>query len=81
MNEIKRNQSIGVPKPLVDGPEKVSGKALYSGDFVPKNWMDNHFDVLRAWQKEGLLDWIGNRIVLTKKGLLVADALTAELSL
>ena len=37
MNEIKRNQSIGVPKPLVDGPEKVSGKALYSGDFVPKN--------------------------------------------
>ena len=46
-----------------------------------KKWMDNHFDVLRAWQKEGLLDWIGNRIVLTKKGLLVADALTAELSL
>ena len=37
MNEIKRNQSIGVPKPLVDGPEKVSGKALYSGDFIPKN--------------------------------------------
>ena len=37
MNEIKRHQSIGVPKPLVDGPEKVSGKALYSGDFVPKN--------------------------------------------
>ena len=37
MNEIKRNQSIGIPKPLVDGPEKVSGKALYSGDFVPKN--------------------------------------------
>ena len=37
MNEIKRNQSIGVPKPLIDGPEKVSGKALYSGDFVPKN--------------------------------------------
>ena len=37
MNEIKRHQSIGVPKPLVDGPEKVSGKALYSGDFIPKN--------------------------------------------
>ena len=53
----------------------------WEGDFVPKNWMDNHFDVLRAWQKEGLLNWIGNRIVLTKKGLLVADALTAELSL
>ena len=53
----------------------------WEDDFAPKNWMDNHFDVLRAWQKEGLLDWIGNRIVLTKKGLLVADALTAELSL
>ena len=53
----------------------------WEDDFAPKNWMDNHFDVLRAWQKEGLLNWIGNRIVLTKKGLLVADALTAELSL
>jgi len=28
-----------------------------------------------------LLNWIGDRIVLTKRGLLVADALTAELSL
>ena len=53
----------------------------WEGDFVPKNWMDNHSIVLRAWQKEGLLNCIGNRIVLTKKGLLVADALTAELSL
>ena len=53
----------------------------WEGDYAPKNWMDNHADVLRAWQKEGLLNWIGNRIVLTKKGLLVADALTAELSL
>ena len=53
----------------------------WEGDFAPKNWMDNHFAVLRAWQKEGLLNWIGNRIVLTKKGLLVADALTAKLSL
>ena len=53
----------------------------WEGDFVPKNWMDNHSSVLRAWQKEGLLNCIGNRIVLTKKGLLVADALTAELSL
>lgn len=53
----------------------------WEDDFAPKNWMDNHFAVLRAWQKEGLLNWIGNRIVLTKKGLLVADALTAELSL
>ena len=35
MNEIKPTRSIGVRKPLVDGPEKVSGKALYSGDFIP----------------------------------------------
>ena len=53
----------------------------WEDDFAPKNWMDNHFDILRAWQKEGLLDWMDDRIVLTKKGLLVADALTAELSL
>ena len=37
MNEIKPTQSIGVPQPLVDGPEKVSGKALYSSDFIPNN--------------------------------------------
>ncbi len=30
-------QSIGVPMPMVDGPEKVSGKALYAADFVEKN--------------------------------------------
>ena len=53
----------------------------WEDNFAPKNWMDNHFDVLRAWQKEGWLDWMDDRIVLTKKGLLVADALTAELSL
>lgn len=28
--------SIGVPKPLVDGPEKVSGKALFTADFVDR---------------------------------------------
>ena len=27
MNEIKPTRTIGVPQPLVDGPEKVSGKA------------------------------------------------------
>ena len=27
-------QSIGVAMPLVDGPEKVSGKALYTADFI-----------------------------------------------
>jgi 4-hydroxybenzoyl-CoA reductase subunit alpha len=36
MNEIKPVKSIGVPKPLVDGPEKVSGRALYSADFLPE---------------------------------------------
>ena len=30
-------KSIGVPMPLVDGPEKVSGKALYAADFVEKD--------------------------------------------
>ena len=42
MNEIKRIdpadirpvKSIGVPTPLVDGPEKVSGRAQYSADFI-----------------------------------------------
>ena len=37
MNEIKPIRTIGVPQPLVDGPEKVSGKALYSADFLPNN--------------------------------------------
>jgi 4-hydroxybenzoyl-CoA reductase subunit alpha len=31
----RRSQSIGVPKPMVDGPEKVTGKALYAADFIP----------------------------------------------
>jgi 4-hydroxybenzoyl-CoA reductase subunit alpha len=35
MNEIKPSQSIGIRKSLVDGPEKVSGKAKYSSDFMP----------------------------------------------
>ena len=26
-------QSIGVPMPMVDGPEKISGRALYTADF------------------------------------------------
>ena len=37
MNEIKPTKTIGVPMPLVDGPEKVSGKARYSADFIPNN--------------------------------------------
>ncbi|MGY9001756.1 MAG: 4-hydroxybenzoyl-CoA reductase subunit alpha [Rhodospirillales bacterium] len=37
MNEIKPTKSIGVRKPLVDGPEKVTGKALYSADFIPSD--------------------------------------------
>ena len=27
-------RSIGVPMPMVDGPEKVTGKAKYAGDFL-----------------------------------------------
>ena len=26
--------AIGVPQPLIDGPEKVSGKAMYAADFA-----------------------------------------------
>jgi 4-hydroxybenzoyl-CoA reductase subunit alpha len=37
MNEIKATKSIGVRKPLVDGPDKVSGKAMYTGDLIPAN--------------------------------------------
>ena len=37
MNEIKPTSSIGIPKPLVDGPEKVTGKARYSADFIPSD--------------------------------------------
>ena len=39
MNEIKPTKSIGVPTPLVDGPEKVSGKAQYSADFMPSDYL------------------------------------------
>ena len=34
MNEIKPIRTIGVPQPLVDGPEKVSGKALVLSRFL-----------------------------------------------
>ena len=34
---VKPVQSIGVPMPLVDGPEKVSGKANYTADFTAQN--------------------------------------------
>ena len=30
-------RTIGVPTPLVDGPEKVSGKALYTADFIAQD--------------------------------------------
>ena len=33
-DEVTPVKSIGVPMPLVDGPEKVSGKAQYAADFV-----------------------------------------------
>jgi len=38
MNEISKPvTTVGVPMPLVDGPEKVSGKAKYSADFIPED--------------------------------------------
>ncbi|NQV58667.1 MAG: 4-hydroxybenzoyl-CoA reductase subunit alpha, partial [Alphaproteobacteria bacterium] len=33
MNKITPIQSIGIPKPLVDGPEKTTGKAMFAADF------------------------------------------------
>lgn len=35
--DITPVKSIGVAMPMVDGPEKVSGKALYAADFVEKD--------------------------------------------
>ncbi len=34
MNEIARIQSIGTHVPMVDGPEKVSGRAKYTADLI-----------------------------------------------
>lgn len=34
MTAVAPARSIGVPTPLVDGPEKVSGRALYTADFI-----------------------------------------------
>jgi 4-hydroxybenzoyl-CoA reductase subunit alpha len=34
MTEIVPVRSVGVPTPMVDGPEKVSGKARYTADFI-----------------------------------------------
>jgi 4-hydroxybenzoyl-CoA reductase subunit alpha len=36
-DDVTPVKSIGVPMPLVDGPEKVSGKAQYAADFVEKD--------------------------------------------
>ncbi|HJM90723.1 MAG: 4-hydroxybenzoyl-CoA reductase subunit alpha [Alphaproteobacteria bacterium] len=33
MNEISPVQTVGVPQPLVDGPEKTTGKAMFAADF------------------------------------------------
>ena len=32
--DVKPTKSIGIPMPLVDGPEKVSGKANYTADKI-----------------------------------------------
>ena len=34
MNEIARVRSIGGYVPMVDGPEKVSGRAKYTADLI-----------------------------------------------
>ena len=34
MDDIAPVRSIGIPTPLVDGPEKVSGRALFAADFI-----------------------------------------------
>lgn len=33
MNEMKPVETVGVPRPLIDGPEKVSGEAMFAADF------------------------------------------------
>ncbi|MDE0726758.1 MAG: 4-hydroxybenzoyl-CoA reductase subunit alpha [Alphaproteobacteria bacterium] len=33
MNDMRPFQTIGVPQPLVDGPEKATGKAMFAADF------------------------------------------------
>ena len=37
LENIQPVKSIGVRLPMVDGPEKVSGKARYAADFIEKN--------------------------------------------
>jgi 4-hydroxybenzoyl-CoA reductase subunit alpha len=34
MNEMRPVETIGVPRPLIDGPEKVSGEARFAADFM-----------------------------------------------
>ena len=42
MNEVARTGSIGGYVPMVDGPEKVSGRAKYTADLHPSQgcWPD-----------------------------------------
>ena len=56
MNEIKPSQSIGVRKSLVDGPEKVSGKAKYSSIF-------NYPTI--SWADIGAIGWLVDGYGLT----------------
>jgi 4-hydroxybenzoyl-CoA reductase subunit alpha len=37
MNVMRPVQSVGQPKPLIDGPEKVSGEAMFAADFQSKH--------------------------------------------
>ena len=41
--DVKPTKSIGIPMPLVDGPEKVSGKANYTADKIEQGRWFNEF--------------------------------------
>ena len=53
MNEMTPVKSIGVPHPLVDGPEKVSGDAMFSADFTDRNVLTGR--ILRSPRAHALI--------------------------
>ena len=46
MNDIAPVKSIGVPHPMVDGPEKVTGDALFAADFTARDVLTGY--ILRS---------------------------------
>ncbi|MHA1107656.1 MAG: 4-hydroxybenzoyl-CoA reductase subunit alpha [Alphaproteobacteria bacterium] len=53
MNEMTPVKTIGVPRPLVDGPEKVSGDAMFSADFTDRNVLTGR--ILRSPRAHALI--------------------------